>query len=495
MSSLTDTASAEQAYRAAARERAEELRKQARWRADPCAWAAERGGIELWSKQREVLESVRSHRLTVVESCHGVGKTFDAAVATAWWIDVHPPGSAKVVTTAPTGPQVKLLLWQEIRSLAAQAGLPGRVLTTQWVLDVDGVEQIVAWGRKPADHEPQGLSGGHALHLLVILDEADAIAPTIWTTAMGMLTGADSHLLAIGNPYQATSKMAEVARNGSGNLITIDAYESPNWTGEEVSDDLRRALVSKQWAADRLAEWGSEQHPLYLAQVRGIRPKSGSTGVISAASILAKCTFSEEEDRLPAEGLRILGVDVGGGRDACSLRLRQGRRVLGRWGFVEADPLAASDEVLAIIRECEADVVIVDSIGIGHHLVGHLRDKARDGKHHAMVEACNVGVAANDSKRFANLKAELWWGLRERIEGGLLDLTDLDEATRGQLCDTRSKVSASNRIQIESKDDYRKRNKGQSPDEADALVLTFYERPPQLIAMAAPIPRPVSTGY
>ena len=471
--SLTSQADPTAALRDASQRRAEELRQQQRWRADPVAWAAERARLELWSKQREVLESVRTHRTTVVESCHGVGKTYVAAVATAWWIDAHPPGTAKVITTAPTGSQVKLLLWQEIRSLASAAGLPGRRLTTQWVLDVAGVEQIVAWGRKPADHDPQGLSGGHAEHLLVILDEADAVDAAIWMTAQGMLTGEDSHLLAIGNPYQASSKMADVARAAGTKLVTIDAYESPNWTGEVVSESLARALVSKQWAADRKDEWGSEEHPLFLAQVRGMRPASGSHGVISAASILAKCTFDDDE-RLPAEGLRVLGVDVGGGRDACSLRLRQGQRVLGRWTFIEADPLAASDTVLDIIIESEADLVVVDSIGIGHHLVGHLRDKAREGKHHAAVEGCHVGSAAQDPKRFANLKAELWWGLRERIEGGLLDLTDLDEATRGQLCDTRSKVSVSNRIQIEAKDDYRKRNKGHSPDDADALVLTFY---------------------
>ena len=70
--SLTSLADPTAALRDASQRRAEELRQQQRWRADPVAWAAERARLELWSKQREVLESVRTHRTTVVESCHGV---------------------------------------------------------------------------------------------------------------------------------------------------------------------------------------------------------------------------------------------------------------------------------------------------------------------------------------------------------------------------------------------------------------------------------------
>ena len=39
--------------------------------ADPVAWA-EGNGIELWSKQREVMSSVRDNRRTVVRAGHGV---------------------------------------------------------------------------------------------------------------------------------------------------------------------------------------------------------------------------------------------------------------------------------------------------------------------------------------------------------------------------------------------------------------------------------------
>src|SRR5690606_15213805 len=86
--------------------------QRARYLDDPVLWAKERVGVHLWSKQREMLEAVRDNRRVAVHSCHNVGKTFTAALCTAWWLDTHPPGTAFVVTTAPTGPQVKALLWR-----------------------------------------------------------------------------------------------------------------------------------------------------------------------------------------------------------------------------------------------------------------------------------------------------------------------------------------------------------------------------------------------
>jgi hypothetical protein len=119
---------------------------------DPVGWVKERLGGHLWSKQREIAESIVQHRRTAVKSCHNAGKSFLAAQIACYWIDVHPPGEAFIVSTAPTYAQVHAILWEEIRKAAKNpAGdpLPGRVLQSdEWKLD-DGT--LVGWGRKPAD--------------------------------------------------------------------------------------------------------------------------------------------------------------------------------------------------------------------------------------------------------------------------------------------------------------------------------------------------------
>lgn len=51
--------------------------RQAGWVNDPAGWARDVLGVHLWSKQREICESVIHNKRTVVASCHGTGKALD----------------------------------------------------------------------------------------------------------------------------------------------------------------------------------------------------------------------------------------------------------------------------------------------------------------------------------------------------------------------------------------------------------------------------------
>jgi hypothetical protein len=68
------------------------------WRRNPVEWSEQRANIEIWSKQREIFRSVVTHSKTAVHSSHSVGKSFSAAMVSCWWLDVHPPGEAFVLT-------------------------------------------------------------------------------------------------------------------------------------------------------------------------------------------------------------------------------------------------------------------------------------------------------------------------------------------------------------------------------------------------------------
>lgn len=48
--------------------------RQSKYMTDPGLWVRERLHQRVWSKQEEILNSVRDHRRTAVRSCHGVGK-------------------------------------------------------------------------------------------------------------------------------------------------------------------------------------------------------------------------------------------------------------------------------------------------------------------------------------------------------------------------------------------------------------------------------------
>ncbi len=250
---------------------------------DPVAWVIERLGEELWSKQRDIAQAVAAFRRVAVPSCHGVGKSFIASRLAAWWIDTHPAGSAFAISTAPTFQQVRAILWREIGRAHAKGNLAGHVNQTEWW--VNG--ELVAFGRKPADTEPAAFQGIHARHVLVILDEAAGIAKPLWDAAISLTANEESRILAIGNPDDPGSYFATVCAPDSGwRVIGIDAFASPNFTGEPVSDELRALLVSPIWAEERAAEWGAES-PLYLAKVRGQFPDAVSDAVVPLSWVRA----------------------------------------------------------------------------------------------------------------------------------------------------------------------------------------------------------------
>jgi hypothetical protein len=82
---------------------------------DPVGWIEDVCGEFVWSKQREICESVRDNKYTAVKACHGPGKSFIGARIGCWWLNVHKLGDAFLVTSAPSWPQVQAILWREIR--------------------------------------------------------------------------------------------------------------------------------------------------------------------------------------------------------------------------------------------------------------------------------------------------------------------------------------------------------------------------------------------
>ena len=111
--------------------------------------------------------------------------------------------------------------------------------------------------------------------------------------------------------------------------------------------------------------------------------------------------------------------------------------------------------------------VKVDSIGIGKGLADRGKEQNEP------FTSVNVAEKANDFEHYANLRAEAYWGLRERMEAKDLDLDPEDEDLAAQLVAVRYFRNSRGQIQIEDKKQLKKRLKGKSPDEMDAVVNSF----------------------
>ncbi len=440
-----------------------------RYGSDPVGWARERLKQPPWSRQAEVMEAVRDYRRVAVQSGHGVGKSFLAAEVACHWLDTHPPGEAFVVTSAPTFPQVRAILWRYIRRMHAAGDLPGRVNQTEWLID----EELVAFGRKPSDYSEAAFQGLHAPYVLVILDEAGGIKPHLWVAADALTTNDGCRLLAIGNPDNPASEFRRVCAPGSGwRVIKISAFDSPNLTGEPVAPKVAQALVSSAWVEEKREEWG-EDNPIYRSKVLGEFTEDGEWQVVRSSDV-AVCRIPSDIPATAAELLPVeLGVDVGGGGDETVVRERRGRVAGREWRAHTDRPEKIAPMIAHAIRETGATSVKIDSIGVGFGAIGELRNMKIPG---VQIIGVNVGKAAADPKRFANLRAELWWevgrGLSERRGWDLSSMENADTAV-AQLLVPQWTTDSTGRTLVEKKEEIIKRL-GRSPDNADALLLSFF---------------------
>ena len=110
------------------------------------------------------------------------------------------------------------------------------------------------------------------------------------------------------------------------------------------------------------------------------------------------------------------------------------------------------------------DVVVIDEVGVGSGVVDRVREV---GLNKARIEAFNGGKKAMRDDRFANRNAEVWWAMREYYLEGLLD-TENDDKLISQVTEREHGLDSRGRIKLESK-----KTMTDSPDEADALAMTF----------------------
>lgn len=181
---------------------------------------------------------------------------------------------------------------------------------------------------------------------------------------------------------------------------------------------------------------------------------------------------------------RIWGVDPSGqGADEAAIAKRQGQRLLepiktsherfetgeegARWVMSELDD-THPDEL--------PDIIVIDSSAIGSGWYSHLKPLLPGG---IRLLPVNWGKGSTKKDRFQRLRDELWWKAREWLETGDISADDLllnelvkplvDMAwAERKIYKVESKVKMLARYVADGN-----RKEGQSPNRADAFILTF----------------------
>lgn len=442
-----------------------------RCRDDPIFFVEHILGAQPWQKQREILEAIRDHKEVAVASCHAAGKSWISARAVLWFLYCNR--LSRVVTTAPTFPQVKDIIWQEIKQAHASAKLPlgSKPLDVRLELGPNWF----ATGRSTNDanrfqgaHSPKG-------YVFVVADEAAGIDPEIWIGIDGITTSENSHILAIGNPTESSGDFFEMFKRPGIHKIHISAFDTPNFTAFGITiDDIRADtwkekitgplpapyLVEPRWVRERWEKWG-EDSILWISRVMGQFPENSSDSLIPLSWIerAQKTNLEPAEPNVIACDVARFGSDdtVIGQRRGPVARLLQVTR--------QEDTMTTTGRVIQALMDTNATEARIDAVGLGAGVYDRLHEQSKPA-----VEM-QAGRAPKNSERFLNARAEWYWELRERFESMSIDL-DEDEDLAFQLANIKYKPNSRGQIVIESKDDMKKRGLG-SPDKADVMMMLF----------------------
>lgn len=436
---------------------------------DPVGWIENVGGVTLWSLQREIVRSVFTNRYTAVPACHGPGKSFVAAWIAAAWIACNEPGEAFVLSTAPSWPQVKTILWRQLRRAHARAGLDGRInLNAEWIMPMpDGGEETVAIGRKPADHDVDGFQGIHAKKVLVILDEACGIPTSLWTGVYSVVTTPGSAVLAIGNPDFTGNEFERVVTNDPAwNVIPIPYSATPAATGEKVPPELLDELVNEGWVEEARARWG-ERSPIYASKVEARFPERNENAVYSTEAIQTGVAGAEPGP----DDARIVALSVDVAREGDDETVAYTIDHAGRAEHLFTIPSNTLTELAGRIvrwwKEHPAALVIVDADGLGAGVYDILKEQR------VKVRGFRASKPARDEEQYVNARAEGHHQLNYALESGRISVVDPMGIVRGEMVTVRRIIDSKGRLGVESKKDAAKRGV-KSPNHVDALMMAAW---------------------
>lgn len=425
-------------------------------------------GLDTYRKQDEIIEAVFTPgvRYVYVKSCTSSGKTTAAAAIVAAWL-LSCPGRI-AITTAPTGRQVKELLWKEIRKLASNVVKSGRVIggelspsTPVWRIE----EGWMAIGFSTDD--PVNMQGWHSENgTLIVLDEAPGVPQPIWEALEATMTGDNDRMLVLGNPVDPSGPFYDGFRQTNVVRVHISAFDVIEHGGG------RNGLVTRESVEDKRIKWG-EDSPLWKARVLGEFPDS-SDQILVPLSWLEASKEKWQGAKLP-DGPREAGLDIA--------RMGADKTVLAVAAFgkeciyiptldkrVKQDTMETSGLAMLAINKHGIKKMRVDGDGLGAGVFDRLNEQK------CPVTEMRGGMTANEPIRFFNARSEWLWGVREaldpNIEGPRLLLPPDDELIF-QASSLRYSLDSKGRIKVESKDEWNKRTSRSSTDELDAVAMAL----------------------
>lgn len=397
---------------------------------------------------------------SATSSGHGIGKSALSAWITLYIMSTRP--HSKGVVTSNTSDQLRTKTWGELGKWKK------RCITGHWFeynngkgnMNMFHKEHKETWrvdGQTCREENSESFAGLHAATSSpwYLFDEASAVPGKIWEVAEGGLTDGEPFWFAFGNP----------TRN-SGSFHDCFTRFAHRWKTKTV-DGRKAKMTNKKLIEEWRNDYG-EDSDFFRVRVRGMFPRASDMQLISTdwvANAMRCEPYYGLDDAL------VCGIDIArGGADNNVVRFRRGLDarsfpVIRIPGSETRDTTLFIAKAVTLITELKPDAVFVDSTGVGGPIADQLR-RLLPGR-----SIIDVGFANKAPDRhYANMRTYIWWRLREGLKAGLA--IEDDPALERELTSVEYTHNQGDQIILEKKSAIKKRI-GISPDDADALALTF----------------------
>jgi len=401
-----------------------------------------------------------------VASGHGIGKSALVGMVIDWAMSTAD--DCKVIVTANTGTQLATKTVPEVHKWFSRS-----INAHWWELKATSITakdethaklwrtDFIPWSA----HNTEAFAGAHnrGKRIVVIFDEASAIEDPVWEVAEGALTDEDTEIiwLAFGNPTQNTGRFRECFGRFKHRWKTFQI-------DSRTVEGTNKGQIEK-WIADY-----GEDSDFVRVRVRGEFPRAGSSQFIPSDVVAAARHYKAEGyESLP----KIMSCDVARfGEDQTIIGYRQGRHSEILEKLRGKDTVFVAERLIHFLEEENPDALVVDGDGLGAGVIDQLNHRGF-GKR---LFEFHGGTAANDTNAYFNRRAEIWGLLRDWLSSGS-EIPD-DPELEADLTSPEYGFSAKQQIQLEKKDDMKKRGLA-SPDCGDMLAMTF------AVKVAPPKPR------
>ncbi len=466
---------------------------------DPVRFMREVLGFTPWSKQVEVCRAVLDGKRVVVHGHHAAGK--DAVLAALLLWACYTRDMLCIIVSA-TERQVIGQVWTELARMWTGAGcFAGELYVGE--LRIGGEKRIIAM----TSASTSNLTGWHnhrgsGVFVGISESQAEQVGAVAFDAAEGNTAGEGSKVLVVGNPVKASGRFYEVSHKPTWQAIRISAFDHPNIVEKRV---VIPGGPAPGWPEEMAAEYG-ESSPFYISRVLGDWPTEGSIDSLIRLEWLERAYERHEagDGQLKPYPLPVAALDVARSwdRDFSVAAIAQGARLdsLTAWRSRDLVDTAARFTLLAdrerlslwartrhkiiepssaVWSDCEeihtwcegraipSFTLIIDAPGVGGGICDELA------RRHRVAKEYWGWSPARNGQRFANVRAEVYWGLRKLLEDGEAELPR-DAKLHEEALSMEWTEDAKNRIVMVSKDDLRKALK-RSPDRLDAATIALAE--------------------